>query len=88
MVLNQVQVNRILYLANKTTPLLIYQTLPLAKEALLSRAHQRVIIVAIQSPAQVMLTVMHTIYLGVIYRLDRRHHKHPQLNHLSHHVMA
>jgi hypothetical protein len=27
----------------------------------------------------------HTIYLGVIYRLDRRHHKHPQLNHLSHH---
>jgi hypothetical protein len=32
-----------------------------------------------------IIRTQHTIYLGVIYRLDRRHHKHPQLNHLSHH---
>jgi hypothetical protein len=37
---------------NKTTPLLIYQPLPLAQAALLSTASQRVILVVGQSPAQ------------------------------------
>jgi hypothetical protein len=27
----------------------------------------------------------HMIYPGVIYRLNRQNHKHPQLNHLIHH---
>jgi hypothetical protein len=54
MVLNQVQVNRMLYLANKTIPLLIYQPLPLEQVALLSMANQHSIIVDTQSPAQVM----------------------------------
>jgi hypothetical protein len=41
-----------LYLANKTIPLLICQPLPLAQVALLSEASQWVILVATQSPAQ------------------------------------
>jgi hypothetical protein len=46
--------------ANKITPLLIYQPLPLAQAqaALLSMASQRVIRVAIQSLMQAMLMVM------------------------------
>jgi hypothetical protein len=53
------QVNHMLYLAKKTTPMpLNCQTLPLAQAALLSMASQRVIIVVAQSPMQAMSMVM------------------------------
>jgi hypothetical protein len=47
--------------ARKTTPMpLNYQTLPLALVVLLLLVNQRVIIVAIQSPAQVISSVSFT----------------------------
>jgi hypothetical protein len=56
---NQMQVNRMSCLANKTTPMpLTYQPLPLAQAALLSMASQRVILVVTQSPTQAMSTAM------------------------------
>jgi hypothetical protein len=57
-VANQKQVNRMLCSANKAPIPLNYQPLPLAQVALLSMASQRVILVDIQSPVQVMSMAM------------------------------
>jgi hypothetical protein len=55
---NHLQVNPISCSVNRTPMPLIYQTLLLAKVALLLMASQCVIIVVAQSPAQVMSMVM------------------------------
>jgi hypothetical protein len=54
-----------LYLANKTIPLLIYQPLPLVQVALLLMASQRVIVMVTQFPVQVMSTMTDKLIAAV-----------------------